>query len=321
MRRTNVTLAGLAALLALWAAFLLSQRHPLVAVGSVAQRGAAESAADTAARASSEPAAQTPSAWPATAIASWAEVLEGELEPVTGLPARVRRRSDGALMTLVPPGEFTLGDERGEGSKSERPARRVRISRPFYMDVYQVTWEQFRRFSESTGWRMPPAPPWGIQENHPVVNVAWMDAASYSRWAGGRLPAEAEWEYAAKGGAEGRRYPWGDEYRPGMANDLSSGLEETTPVGSYPQGVSRWGSHDLAGNVWEWCADGFVFDGYSRIEEGAVDPRGPEEATARNLRGGSFLMDEKNVRTSARQWISPINCTRNIGFRVVVGLE
>lgn len=262
--------------------------------------------------------ATEPPAPPPPPLESWAEVLGEKRDPATGLPLEVRRRIDGAAMVLVPSGEFTFGDTRGSGSQSERPARKVRISRPFYLDVHEVTWERFRKFVSATSRDMPHAPPWGAKDDHPVVNVLWKDAAAFAEWAGGRLPTEAEWEYAAKGGSEDRAFPWGSEYAPGRANDASSKLATTAPVGSFPDGVSRWGAHDLAGNVWEWCSDGFVFDARSRIPDGAADPVGPVDAISRNLRGGSFLMDRKDLRTSMRQWLGQAEATRNIGFRVLV---
>lgn len=262
--------------------------------------------------------AAEPPAPPPPPLESWAEVVGEKRDPATGLPLEVRRRIDGAAMVLVPSGEFKFGDTRGTGSQNERPARKVRISRPFYLDVHEVTWERFRKFASATSRDMPHAPPWGAKDDHPVVNVLWKDATGYAEWAGGRLPTEVEWEYAAKGGGEDRVFPWGNEYAPEKANDASSKLATTSPVGSYPEGVSRWGSHDLAGNVWEWCSDGFVFDSHSRLPDGAADPVGSVDAISRNLRGGSFLMEQKDVRTSMRQWLGQAEATRNIGFRVLV---
>ena len=137
-----------------------------------------------------------------------------------------------------------------------RPPARA-IARAFYLDIHEVTWGRFRKFAAESGIHPPPAPPWGSEDDHPVVNVIWKRAVAYAAWAQGRLPTEAEWEHAAQGGAEGRTYPWGETWEAGRANDGSSGLQRTAPVGSYPRGASRWGCHDLAGNAWEWCLHGY----------------------------------------------------------------
>jgi formylglycine-generating enzyme required for sulfatase activity len=221
-------------------------------------------------------------------------------------------------MALVPAGEFLMGDTRGDGSRHERPPRRVRIEKPFYFDIHEVTWKEYEAYVKSTSALEPAPPPWGKEHEEPVVNVPWHHAEAYARWAGGRLPTEAEWEYAAKGGDENRVYPWGNEYREGSANDLSSTLERTKPVGSYPKGAGRWGHLDLAGNVWEWCLDGFELDSLAGLADGTADPVGPPSSGSRNVRGGSFLMDAGNVRASKREWIGPNNRVRNLGFRVLV---
>jgi formylglycine-generating enzyme required for sulfatase activity len=163
-------------------------------------------------------------------LASWADAEGPEKDPGTGLPTRIRRRADGAVMALVPPGEFTMGDTRGDGSRHERPSRRVRVTRPFYFDIHEVTWKQYSAYVTSASAMEPVAPPWGRKDDEPVVNVPWHHAEAFARWAGGRLPTEVEWEYAAKGGDENRVYPWGNEYRAGCANDQSSALERTRRV-------------------------------------------------------------------------------------------
>jgi formylglycine-generating enzyme required for sulfatase activity len=251
-------------------------------------------------------------------LASFADAEGPEKDPVTGLPTRIRRRADGAVMALVPPGEFTMGDTRGDGSRYERPSRRVRVTRPFYLDIHEVTWKQYSAYVTSASAMEPVAPPWGRKDDEPVVNVLWHHAEAFARWAGGRLPTEVEWEYAAKGGDENRVYPWGNEYREGYSNDHSSALERTAAVGSYPQGAGRWGHLDLAGNVWEWCHDGFDMDFLAALGDGTEDPVGPSSSSSRNVRGGSFLMDAGNVRAAKRQWIGPNNAVRNLGFRVLV---
>ncbi|WP_158726822.1 formylglycine-generating enzyme family protein [Tomitella fengzijianii] len=179
-------------------------------------------------------------------------------------------------------------------------------------------------------WRHPEGPRSTIGErsNHPVVHVSWNDAAAYAAWAGKRLPTEAEWEYAARGGLTGQRYAWGDELTPrgewrcniwqGRFPDVNTcddGHLTTAPVKSYrPNGYGLWGT---AGNVWEWCADHFDPGYYAYTPR--YDPRGPLEATgARVMRGGSFLCHDSycnRYRVAARSANTPDSASANLGFR------
>ena len=181
-----------------------------------------------------------------------------------------------------------------------------------------------------TDWRHPAGPQSDLDglADHPVVHVSWRDAHAYCRWASVRLPTEAEWEYAARGGLEQQRYVWGDEYAPDgrtmcnifegdfpVNNTAEDGYIGTAPIDSFPP--NGFGLFNMAGNVWEWCQDWFSptihRDGDTR------DPIGPPDGTHRVIRGGSYLCHDSycnRYRVAARTSNSPDSSTGNMGFRV-----
>jgi len=178
-------------------------------------------------------------------------------------------------------------------------------------------------------WRHPEGPRSTIDDraDHPVVHVSHDDALAYARWAGMRLPTEAEWEHAARGGLVGKRYPWGDELMADgswpcnifqgtfpAANTAEDGWTTTAPAAAYrPNG---YGLHQMVGNVWEWCADWFDPSAYAARER--RDPRGPASGTVRVMRGGSFLCHDSycnRYRVAARSAAPPDSTASNLGFR------
>ncbi len=180
-------------------------------------------------------------------------------------------------------------------------------------------------------WKHPEGPDTQIYDrrDHPVVHVSWNDAQAYCRWAGKRLPTEAEWEFAARGGLVQKRFPWGDELTPNGEhrcniwqgnfpdyNTREDGYLGTAPARSFkPNG---YGLYNVSGNVWEWCCDWFSPD-YHRTGP-RENPAGPPAGTARVMRGGSFLCHKSycnRYRVAARSSNTPDSSTSNIGFRCV----
>jgi formylglycine-generating enzyme required for sulfatase activity len=243
-------------------------------------------------------------------------------------PSRVAPVEDGAEMVLVPAGEFWMGSTRAEADA-------------FSIDRYEVTTALFDRFVRASGhrttaevdgngwvwgrkdgkiqggrveganWRFPTGAGSAADPTHPVTQVSWFDADAYCRWAGKRLPTEAEWEKAARG-ADGRRFPWGDVWQPQRANAWSQ-LGGPVSVGRFPAGASAYGAHDMAGNVWEWVADWFDKDYYARAPE--RNPQGPMLGDRKVERGGGWFSHPIFNRGMIRLWDRAVDRSNHVGFR------
>jgi formylglycine-generating enzyme required for sulfatase activity len=232
------------------------------------------------------------------------------------------RPADGMVMIYVPAGEFQMGSTT---SDDEEPVHTVALD-GFWLDRTEVTNAQYGKCV--TADKCDPSYYSGDSrfngDDQPVVGVSWHDAVAYCEWAGGRLPTEAEWEYAARG-PEALTYPWGNTFDGTRLNfcdknctydwaekSVNDSYEFTAPVGSYPDGASWTGALDLAGNVWEWVADW-----YGSYPSGRqVNPTGPQSGEYRVLRGGSWYSYEYLTRGAYRDWYAPADTRNDIfGFR------
>jgi formylglycine-generating enzyme required for sulfatase activity len=232
----------------------------------------------------------------------------------------------GSEMVLIPAGEFLMGSADGQGEEAERPQHRVYLD-AFHISAHPVTNEQYERFMVETNYQ---ADSWWAMDleddkgKHPVVHVSWNDAMAYCRWAGGTLPTEARWEKAARG-VDGRIYPWGNEWdgsrcnwagRPnGPGHPCGDCERGTTPVGSFPAGISPYGLYDMIGNVWEWCLDRYGFEYYRHSPP--KNPEGPGRGKERSLRGGAWVNDDtKFLRCASRAFSSQDSSDAFCGFRI-----
>ncbi len=240
-------------------------------------------------------------------------------------PAKTRiNPKDGAVMIFIPAGDFLMGTSandlievlqwkdglKPEWFADEQPQHKV------YLDGYwiyqdEVTIGQYRKFCTETMRKMPDIPKWlKADDTYPMVNASWDDAVAYTKWAGVRLPTEAEWEKAARG-PDGRRFPWGNEWNNEKCNSymdtnpIGGGFQgkRTTPAGTYPDSNSPYGVRDLAGNVWEWCQDWYAPDYYAYSP--AKNPQGPELGEFHVLRGGTWGSSNLTVRSASRHRDSP----------------
>jgi formylglycine-generating enzyme required for sulfatase activity len=205
------------------------------------------------------------------------------------VPVKAHPKIPDAEFVKIPAGDFRYGDSKKKFSLED-----------FWILRTPVTNIQYRAFVKATGaaapghWANGQIP--AGKERHPVVNVSWDDAQAFCKWAGVQLPGEQQWEKAARG-ADGRTYPWGEAAPDATRCNFNNQAGGTTPVGNYPAGASPYGLLDMAGNVWEWCADA-------------------HEGGGRELRGGAFYFEAQYVSCAYRDWYFPDYRDEYLGFRV-----
>jgi formylglycine-generating enzyme required for sulfatase activity len=213
---------------------------------------------------------------------------------------------------------FLMGSE--DGRDDERPVHRVRVD-AFQIGIHQVTNAEYDTFVQSTGYQQPPrrSDPRFSDPNQPIVAVSWFDAVNYCEWLSGvthrrfRLPSEAEWECAARGGDEARLYPWGNTPPQSQPSYSTRWIDGPERVGRGTP--NAYGLHDICENVHEWCADWYSPDYYASSSE--HNPRGPEGGSRRVSRGGSWRHQIKIARCAARSSLPPNLHYEDYGFRVV----
>lgn len=219
-----------------------------------------------------------------------------------------------SLRVLIPAGEFLMGSPKGKVDKDEYPQHKVFLD-AYYIDKYEVTVAEYRKFCQETGRNMPPAPSWGWQDNHPIVYVSWNDAVAYANYYGKRLPTEAEWEKAARAGST-TNYCFGDaeanlkDYAWYSVNSNN----QTHPVGT--KKPNAFGLYDMQGNVWEWCNDWCDANYYSNSPtNNPKGPVGPDRLPSRVLRGGAWFVTAGLCRSAVRCGSHPASQFDVYGFR------
>ncbi|MDE0317339.1 MAG: formylglycine-generating enzyme family protein [Candidatus Poribacteria bacterium] len=290
-------------------------------------------------------------------LSSYDELIRYELgdpykvESIPLDPTELARLATPKGMVLIPEGEFLMGSDDPDASSDEKPSHTVYID-AFYMDIHEVTVGEYKRFVRETGHSALPSWVYNSSptDQFPVVGVSWYDAMAYAKWIGKRLPTEAEWEKAARGGLSGEKYPWGNDPPDGTQcnyadkntvglvwnfdgeeklvawadEDVDDGYVHNASVGSFPANV--YGLHDMAGNAWEWCLDEYDSNFYASSPsdnpisgESIVDTveNSSNIITHRVYRGGSYASNANQVRVFQRNSSLPTKGFNDLGFRCV----
>ncbi len=209
-------------------------------------------------------------------------------------------------MVFVKGSTFQMGTNNGD--LEEKPVHSVTLS-DFYIDKYEVTVACYRSYCIANNKNMPVEPEWGWNDNDPIANVSWYDAVAYANWAGKRLPTEAEWEFAARGGVNSRGYLYSGSNNIGdVAWYIGNANARTHEVGT--KQANELGIYDMTGNVWEWCSDWYA----SYPADAQIDPKGPESGITRILRGGSWDFFD-NLSCFSRIRSGPDSKDYQMGFR------
>lgn len=232
------------------------------------------------------------------------------------LTSTALRSQDYPVLLAVKGGVFLMGAN--NGNSDEKPAHEVTVS-SFQIARTETTVKQWLIFCNETGRRMPEAPWFGLNEDHPIVNVSWDDAISYCYWLStkqGRLfdlPTEAEWEFSARGGLNGKGYDYSGSQVPDSVGWIASRSNGTMPVAQ--KLPNELGIYDMTGNVWEWCSD--WYNAWYYTNSPTENPRCTLRGKFYTLRGGAFDIGAPNSRNAYRNPLSPSSRNHNKGFRVV----
>ena len=264
---------------------------------------------------------------------SYTWTVDSSLEDGTDYKVRISSTSDSSVYgdseefeirnfrdiewVQVPAGNFQMGDNFNEGGSNELPVHTV-YHYTYYISKYEVTFDQYDAFCDATGRSKPSDAGWG-RGLRPVINVSWDDTKAFCDWLSAKtgenihLPTEAQWEKAARE-TDQRRYPWGNDSPDSSLVNYNYNVNNTMPVGSYPSGVSPYGIHDMAGNVWEWCSDWYDYNYYSSSPTN--NPQGPSSGSYRVLRGGGWWGNANSIRSAFRYYFSPSYGRDDFGFRL-----
>lgn len=287
-------------------------------------------------------------------VEALSEYVIGDSSRVTTTPLEISVEVEIVIpegMVLIPEGKFQMGSEAADGADNEKPVHTVYVD-AFFIDTHEVTIGEYSRFVRESGLNQ--LPPWATErsptDKHPVVGVNWHDAMAYAAWVGKRLPTEAEWEKAARGGLSGEKYPWGntepdgtqcnyadkntvdlvwnfdgEEKRITWADEhVDDGYRFNAPVGSFIP--NPYGLYDMAGNVWEWCLDEYIEDFYANSPSenpiAGMDivetiEKSRSITSLRITRGGSYASGSSEMRSSQRNGTYPRKEYNNVGFRCV----